>query len=132
MWVVMSKIPPEPTSDRWPLVRVHWLDSAAPRGWQPMADWPETHSLECVSVGFLYAEDKYAKTIVPHFAFPDDDVNRQGGGVMVIPAGAIVSMVRLVSDGESDRATEPSISRSLSVQALGRSGSAGARSSRRS
>lgn len=83
--------------ERWPLVKVRWLDSASPRGWQPMADWRGAGSLECVSVGYLYGEDAISKTIVPHFAYPDEDSNRQGGGIMVIPAGAILSVETLIS-----------------------------------
>lgn len=68
-----------------------------------MADWPGVGSLECESVGYLYAEDDRSKTVVPHFAFPDDDVNRQGGGIMVIPTGAVLSIERLVSGESSDK-----------------------------
>lgn len=94
-------------SPRWPLVRIRWLDSSAPHGWQRMADWSGMGSLECESVGYLYAEDATSKTVVPHFAFFDDDTNRQGGGVMVIPAGAVLSIERLVSGGLLDTAPSP-------------------------
>jgi hypothetical protein len=53
------------------------------------------HSMECVSVGYLMAEDERSKTIVPHIAYPTEKENRQGSGIMVIPAGAIVSVERL-------------------------------------
>ena len=81
---------------KWPLVRVRWLDSTAPRGWQPLADWQGAGALDCISVGYLYAEDEISKTIIPHFAYPGEDANRQGSGILVIPAGAIVSIEHLV------------------------------------
>jgi hypothetical protein len=95
---------------KWPLVLVRWLDSAAPRGWQPLADWKGAGTLDCVSVGYLYAEDEVSKTIIPHFAFPEEDANRQGSGILVIPAGAIVSIERLVGVEASNvpRASERS------------------------
>jgi len=95
---------------KWPLVRVRWLDSAAPRGWQPLAEWRGAGTLDCISVGYLYAEDGVSKTIIPHFAFPEEDANRQGSGILVIPAGAIVSIDRLVEAGtiSAPEASEPS------------------------
>ena len=86
---------PKLPKERWPLVLVRWLDSSVPRGWQNLADWPGVSSLECVSVGFLFAEDKLSKTIIPPFAYPEDEVNRLGSGVLIIPAGCIVSIEKL-------------------------------------
>lgn len=68
---------------RWPLVRVHWVDSTSPRmGWTNIATWEGVGSLECVSVGYLIAEDEKTKTIAPHLAYPDDDEQCQGNGIM--------------------------------------------------
>ena len=94
--------------DRWPLVRVRWLDSTAPRGWQPLADWRGAGTLECISVGYLYAEDEISKTVIPHFAYPAEESNRQGGGIMIIPAGAILSIERLVGIGINETVPKPS------------------------
>jgi hypothetical protein len=94
--------------EKWPLVLVRWLDSASPRGWQPIGDWSGPGSLECVSVGFLFAENDQTKTIIPHFAYADDDVNRQGNGIMVIPCGAIVSIETLSLTSSSHSETQPS------------------------
>lgn len=85
----------DPLDGKWPIVIVRWLDSASPRGWQSVAGWDGVGSLECVSVGFLFSSDDQATTIIPHFAYADDDTNRQGNGIMVIPSGAIVSIERL-------------------------------------
>jgi hypothetical protein len=43
-------------------------------------DWEGIGSLECVSVGFLLAENEPTKTLIPHFAYANDDANRQGSG----------------------------------------------------
>lgn len=77
---------------KWPLVRIRWRDSSSPRGWQALAEWPGIGSLECVSVGYLFSENDDAKTVIPHFSYPDDDTNRQGNGIMVIPNGAVISV----------------------------------------
>ena len=81
----------------WPLVRITWLDSSSPRGWRDLKDWAGLCSLECVSVGYLMAEDERSKTVVPHVAYPTEEENRQGSGIMVIPAGAIVSVETLTT-----------------------------------
>ena len=83
----------------WPLVLIRWLDSSAPRGWQALSEWPGVGSLECVSVGYLYAQDDKSKTIIPHFAYPNDPISRQGSGIMAIPIGAIVSIETLAICG---------------------------------
>jgi len=77
---------------KWPLVRVRWLDSTSPRaGWVAVNDWEGVGSLECLSVGYLIAEDKKTKTIAPHLAYPDDEAQCQGNGIIVIPCAAITS-----------------------------------------
>ena len=77
---------------KWPLVRIRWLDStSAPKGWIAVQDWKGIGSLECISVGYLIAEDRETKTIAPHLAYPDDEAQCQGNGIMVIPSGAITS-----------------------------------------
>ena len=80
------------------LVLVRWVDSTSPRmGWVHLSEWQGVGSLECVSAGYLVAEDDRSKTIAPHLAYPDDDDQCQANGVIVIPNGAIVSMERLVT-----------------------------------
>jgi hypothetical protein len=78
---------------KWPLVRVRWVDSTSPRmGWISLNDLPEIGSLECVSVGYVIAQDERSQTIAPHLAYPDDEANAQGNGIIVIPRAAIISM----------------------------------------
>ena len=67
-------------------------------GWVKISAWEGVGSLECVSVGYLIAEDQRSRTIAPHLVYPDDGEQCQGNGVIVIPLGAIVSMERLVSE----------------------------------
>ena len=110
-----------PAEGRWPLVMVRWLDSSAPRGWQPMAEWQGAGSLACVSVGFLFARDETAATVIPHFAYPDDDRNRQGSGIMVIPAGAIVSINELRIESVCEDRTASASSCSASAHSSHRS-----------
>ena len=79
----------------WQLVRVRWVDSTSPRmGWLRLSEWEGVGSLECVSVGYIIAEDEKSKTIAPHLAYPDDADQCQGNGIITIPCGAIVSVER--------------------------------------
>lgn len=81
---------------KWPLVRVRWVDSTSPRmGWTSLSTLPAFGSLECLSVGYVIAEDKQSRTIAPHLAYPDDDINIQGNGIIVIPRAAIISCEQL-------------------------------------
>jgi hypothetical protein len=88
-------VPTRKTKNRkfkWPLVCVRWVDSTSPRqGWLAVQDWQGVGSQECVSVGFLIAHDKKTKTIAPHLAYPDDEAQCQGNGIIVIPSAAITS-----------------------------------------
>jgi len=68
-------------------------------GWIAIQDWKGVDSLECISVGYVIAEDEKSKTIAPHLAYPDDEDQCQGNGIIVIPCGAIVSIDALsISD----------------------------------
>lgn len=81
-------------------MQILWLDSASPSSdWHDLSDWEGLGSLECVSVGWLIAEDKHSKTIAPHVAYPNEKENRKGCGIMVIPTGAILSIRRLLISG---------------------------------
>ncbi len=78
---------------RWPLVRITWLDSTnAPSDWHSLMDWQGLGSLECVSVGYVIAEDKRSKTLASHLAYPDEPEDTRACGIMVIPKGAIISL----------------------------------------
>jgi hypothetical protein len=78
-------------------VRVRWVDSTSPRSaWTSVKDWDGVGSLGCISVGYLIAEDNESKTIAPHLAYPHDEDQCQGNGIIVIPSGAIV-LVDLLS-----------------------------------
>ena len=79
------------------LVLVEWLDSHAGRGWQDMDRInAQTVPLYCRSVGWLVAESKDCKTIVPHIAGEKDgDRMMQGCGDLVIPTKAIVKTTNL-------------------------------------
>jgi hypothetical protein len=86
----------------WPIVAIRWLDSSSPRtGWTRLAEWNGVGSLECVSVGFLVAEDGISKTVSPHLAYPDDREACQGNGIIVIPVGAITSIETLATSSSA-------------------------------
>jgi hypothetical protein len=80
---------------RFPLVMIHWLDSCDIAGWKRLDSWSGVRTLQCVSVGYLIREDEFSKTISPHLAYPDDDANTSGAGIMVIPTRAIMKQLVL-------------------------------------
>lgn len=91
---------------RWPLVRVTWIDSASPSPeWHTLSEWRGLGSLECVSVGYLIAEDKLTRTIAPHLAYPGEAENCKACGIMVIPNGVIRSVETLAASPSSRRAS---------------------------
>ncbi len=76
------------------LVLVEWLDSHSGRGWQDI-DRIEgaAEPLYCRSVGWLVAENRDCKVLVPHMAGErNGDAMLQGSGDMTIPVKAIVKM----------------------------------------
>jgi hypothetical protein len=88
-----SRIEPQ----RFPLVMIYWLDSCDIAGWKRLDSWPGVRTLQCVSVGYLIGEDAHSKTISPHLAYPDDETNTSGAGIMVIPTRAITKLTVLSS-----------------------------------
>ncbi len=48
--------------------------------------------MECISVGYLIRDEDGRKTIAPHIAYPDDEEQCQGNGIMVIPDQAVISI----------------------------------------
>jgi hypothetical protein len=81
----------------WPLVLVRWIDSASPNtGWVRLQEYQGVGSMDCISVGYLIRDEAGRKTVAPHIAYPDDEEQRQGTGLMVIPDQAVLSIERLI------------------------------------
>jgi hypothetical protein len=79
-----------------PLLMVRWVDSTTPRlGWIRLVEWEGAGSLDCVSVGYLIADNEKSITVAPHLAYPEDEENCQGSGIIVIPRPAIISISEL-------------------------------------
>ena len=79
------------------LVLVEWLDSHSGRGWQtPERLKLAAEPLYCQSVGWLLADKKDCKVIVPHIAGErHGDTMMQGCGDLTIPAASIIKMTTL-------------------------------------
>ena len=75
------------------LILVEWIDSHAGRGWQDIERIENAAvPLSCKSVGWLIAENKLCKVIVPHISGLDKNRGtiHQGCGDLVIPKRAII------------------------------------------
>jgi len=79
------------------LVLVEWLDSHSGRGWQDVERLEESaEPLRCRSVGWLLADKKDCKVLVPHVAGEKNGkIVIQGSRDIAIPSKAIVKMTVL-------------------------------------
>lgn len=81
-------------TERWPLVRIRWLDSHGWHGWNSLSAVKEQHSLECMSVGWMVIDEADRVTLVAHIQGADAD-NPQCDGHMTIPRPAIIEVQKL-------------------------------------
>jgi len=79
------------------LVLIEWMDSHSGRGWRDVSSLEQAAvPLYCRSVGWLLADRKDCKVIVPHIAGEKNgEVLLQGCGDLTIPAKAIVKVTIL-------------------------------------
>lgn len=79
------------------LVLIEWLDSHAGRGWQDTERIKQAaEPLYCRSVGWLIADNKDCKVLVPHLAGErHGEAALQGCGDLTIPTTAVVRLTVL-------------------------------------
>jgi hypothetical protein len=78
---------------------VEWLDSAQPLpAWRFLDDLPPLEAVRCFSVGWLVAENKRVKVLVPNIGDVESGGSAQGSGFIRIPVASIVRQVRLAED----------------------------------
>ena len=81
---------------RYPLMLIVWRDaSRLSDGWMDMNAIPDPYPHQCVSVGFLVAENDQGKILVPTVGDIEHADNRHTYGGMMIPRSAIISERRL-------------------------------------
>ncbi len=79
-----------------PLVMITWEDSRQPiSAWTRLSELPECTPVQCVTVGWLLRDGADAKVIAQTMGDIDCDDDMQAGGVMVIPARCVLSVVEL-------------------------------------
>ena len=79
-----------------PLLLIEWVDaSRLSNSWMDWADIPDPYPHRCVTVGFLVAENKHGKILVPTIGDVEHEDNRHTYGGMLIPRSAIISERRL-------------------------------------
>ena len=79
---------------------VEWVDSHSGRGWQDLDKLGDVAKpLYCRSVGWLIAETRKCKVIVPHISGEENkDILLQGNGDIAIPTRAIIRIKPLKED----------------------------------
>ena len=77
--------------DRWPLVRVRWMDSIGQAGWNSLSYITEDHSLECVSVGWMVQEKNDRIVLVSHIQDASASDPKCDGHI-TIPRQAIIKV----------------------------------------
>lgn len=86
-----------------PLVIVTWVDSTHPvAAWRFLSDL--RHEIdgdprEMVTVGWLLRSDRKVKVLAQSLGCINDEVNLQAGGVMTIPACAVLKVEPLTEKG---------------------------------
>jgi len=79
-----------------PLVLIEWVDaSRLSDGWMDWAAIPDPYPHRCLTVGFLVAENKYAKILVPTIGDHEHTENSHTYGGMMIPRTSIICERRL-------------------------------------
>lgn len=93
--------------DRYPLVRVEWLDSRQPiSSWKFLSDYRDNpgRPLKCVSVGWMIRDDDDLKVLVSNFGGVENELdperNLQACGVIQIPTCCVVSILALNERGD--------------------------------
>lgn len=94
-------------SAKLPLVMIEWVDSVQPRpNWQFLSDVGQPDVVKCASVGWLVADNKTEKSIVPNLGSTNTPDCLQVSGLLTIPTQAIIKVTRL---------KEPRLSRAFSL-----------------
>jgi hypothetical protein len=79
-----------------PLMLIEWVDaSRLSDGWMDWCAIPDPHQHRCLTVGFLVAENKHAKILVPTIGDHEHKENSHTYGGMMIPRSAIIHERRL-------------------------------------
>lgn len=74
------------------LVMIEWSDaSRLSDGWMDLAAIPDPYPHRCISVGFVVAQNKHGKTLVPTVGDVSHPENSHTYGGMMIPTKAILS-----------------------------------------
>ena len=78
---------------------IEWVDSAQPvPGWKFLEDAPKPEVIQCVSVGWLIAENKRAKVLAPNIGDIESGGSTQGSGFIRIPVASITRQVELTEN----------------------------------
>lgn len=73
-----------------------WEDSARPSpAWRHLSDIDDQCPILCRSVGWLLVDNTKVKVLAPNMGAINEPDNLQAAGVIVIPARAVLRIVRL-------------------------------------
>jgi hypothetical protein len=73
------------------LTLIEWVDaSRLSDGWMDLSSIPDPYAHKCVTVGFVVAENDFAKVLVPTIGDTEHTGNSHTYGGMMIPRSAII------------------------------------------
>ena len=84
-------------NDNFRLVLVEWEDSSQPLpSWHHLDSLPDQKIVDCVSVGWLIADNQDVKMIAPNFGDVNSSDNKQASGIINIPVRSIKRISPLI------------------------------------
>lgn len=79
---------------KYPLVKVVWIDITADSAWKELTELEKESLPVCVSVGFLYKQDKKMIRLFADYSIKDGDID-EVGNTTLIPNSVILGVFKL-------------------------------------
>jgi len=79
---------------KYPLVKVVWIDITADSAWKELSDLEKEQLPVCVSIGFLYKQDKKITRLFADYSIKDNDID-EVGNTTLIPNSVILAVIKL-------------------------------------
>ncbi len=79
---------------KYPLVKVVWIDITADSAWKELTELEKESLPVCVSVGFLYKQDKKMTRLFADYSIKDGDID-EVGNTTLIPNSVIKEIKKL-------------------------------------
>lgn len=79
---------------KYPLVKVMWVDITADSAWKELSDLEKESLPVCVSIGYLYKQDKKVTRLFADYCIKDNEID-EVGNTTLIPNSVILGIIKL-------------------------------------